>query len=402
MIKQKDNEIKKLKNALKAFISDNESVQPCLEHSNTDSDTTDDSNSEDDEENGIPEPIVVSDTDGDLYFCTACAHEVVDGECTCCGLKHQWKEVSPSRLPPSPRRQTEYAYISQGMGAESASTNTQAVHQDRSLVRRGNTPLPFFPFSECTGPPANYTPLRVEEYIQLRRRGATRLMCETFDLEFSDEKGIFAHADTDLYEEFAGPRMRDGDVWKIHLGRRISLDEDDLDGSEFIEGLIEDALLFPLRRAVSKQKSEIWETEEESPGIWVTKLKAQEKLTVRITDEDEDDEAYEDVMIYYQKYDDELVKPPTEDVPVHLKNYMFDHDDDLEGDKDAMEEDPGYAWHPATLDGVWPSSSDEEDQLDQEEGTSTLDGDQDMDSISSDSADSDFDDEEVSTEDESS
>ncbi len=220
-------------------------------------------------------------------------------------------------------------------------------------------------------------------------------MCKKFYLEFSDEQGIFAWADEDLYEEFAGPQMGVEDVWKIHLGRRITLDMDDLDGSEFIEGLIEDALLFPLRHPLSKQDSEKWQTVEESPGIWVTKLKAQGKLT---GNSDEDDE---DSNIYEQKYDDELVKPPTEDVPVHLKNYMFDHDDDLEGDKDAMEEDPGYAWHPATLDGVWSSSSDQEDELDQEEGTSTLNGDQEMNSTNSDSAESDFD-EEVSTEDESS
>jgi len=288
------------------------------------------------------------------------------------------------------------------MGAESASTNTQAVHQDRSLVRRGTTPLPSFPFSESTGPPANYLPLRVYEYIALRRRGATRLMCETFDLEFSDQKGIIAHADTDLYEEFAGPQMQVGDVWKIHLGRRIILDEDDLDGSEFIEGLIEDALLFPLRHPLSKQKSEKWETVAESPGIWVTKLKVQEKSAavksvVVLPEDDEDATALLD-----QTYDDELVKPPTEDVPVQLKNYLFDHDDDLEGDKDAMEEDPGYAWHAAILDGVWGSSSDEEDELEEEEGTSTLNGDQDMNSISSDSVDSDSGDEDVSTGDESS
>ena len=109
MIRQKDNEIKKLKIALKAFVSDDEGVQSpsgYLEDTSTDSDgmMTDDSSSEDDEENGIdtrPMPIVVSDTDGVVYFCTACTHEVVDGECTgiYCGLKHQWEEVSPRDFP---------------------------------------------------------------------------------------------------------------------------------------------------------------------------------------------------------------------------------------------------------------------------------------------------------------
>ena len=78
-------------------------MQPtCGEDSSTDSDTTDDGNSEVEEENGMPKPVVVNDTDGDLYFCTKCTHEVVDGECTWiyCGLKHQWNEVGFSRTFP--------------------------------------------------------------------------------------------------------------------------------------------------------------------------------------------------------------------------------------------------------------------------------------------------------------
>jgi len=72
-------------------------------------------------------------------------------------------------------------------------------------------------------------------------------MCETFHLEFSYEDGIFTWADEDVYEQFSGSAMLKGDFWKIHLGRRIELDEDDLDGSMFIEGLLDDVLLCPSR-----------------------------------------------------------------------------------------------------------------------------------------------------------
>ncbi|KAJ7706137.1 hypothetical protein B0H17DRAFT_1325858, partial [Mycena rosella] len=80
------------------------------------------------------------------------------------------------------------------------------------------------------------------EYEQLRQRGASRLMCETFHLEFHADVGIIAWADGDIYEEFAGPLMQEGDFWKIMLGRRIVLEDDDPDGSEFIEALLEDAV----------------------------------------------------------------------------------------------------------------------------------------------------------------
>ena len=63
-------------------------------------------------------------------------------------------------------------------------------------------------------------------------------MCETFHLSFSEEDGIIAWADDKIYEQFSGPAMLKGDFWKIHLGRRIDLDEDDLDGLMFIEGLL--------------------------------------------------------------------------------------------------------------------------------------------------------------------
>ncbi|KAJ6503510.1 hypothetical protein C8R47DRAFT_937322, partial [Mycena vitilis] len=131
---------------------------------------------------------------------------------------------------------------------------------------RGDTPLredePYFLPSFYAKKPK---PDGQNEYEELRRRGATRLMCETFHLEFDPDTGIIAWADGDIYDEFAGPLMQKGDFWKIMLGRRIELDEDDPDGSAFMEAVLEDALVFPI---ISGCK---WETVEESPGIWVTR-----------------------------------------------------------------------------------------------------------------------------------
>ncbi|KAH0589665.1 hypothetical protein H2248_005392 [Termitomyces sp. 'cryptogamus'] len=93
-------------------------------------------------------------------------------------------------------------------------------------------------------------------------------MIETFNLEFNQDKGIFAWADSALYKEFAGPKMLKGHFWEIQLGRRFDLDEDDLDGSVFVEGILEDVIMFPGKGGDGAQ----WETAEESPGIWVTQM----------------------------------------------------------------------------------------------------------------------------------
>lgn len=100
----------------------------------------------------------------------------------------------------------------------SVSTNGVAIHPDRSLVPRGNTPLLDLDPADNHILPEGYRG-RETEYFQLLKRGATRLMCETFHLEFTYKDGIFAWADTNIYDEFSGPLMKTGDFWKIHLGR---------------------------------------------------------------------------------------------------------------------------------------------------------------------------------------
>lgn len=71
--------------------------------------------------------------------------------------------------------------------------------------------------------------LRKDE--ELLARGATRLMCETFELQFTPDAGIVAWADQDLFDEFTGDGVKRGDRWKNRLGRRVELDGEDVDGS---------------------------------------------------------------------------------------------------------------------------------------------------------------------------
>ncbi|KAJ7169922.1 hypothetical protein C8R46DRAFT_217992 [Mycena filopes] len=144
--------------------------------------------------------------------------------------------------------------------------SNEGYNPDRVSTPRGGTPLREL---EQYVLPPNSSPYSIDsdEYEQLRRRGATRLMCETFHLQFDSDTGITAWADGDLYDEFSGPLMQQGDFWKIMLGRRIQLDDDDLDGSGFMEALLEDVLLFPLPNFQ-------WETVEDSPGLWVTRKPA--------------------------------------------------------------------------------------------------------------------------------
>lgn len=145
-------------------------------------------------------------------------------------------------------------------------TDNKMVRSDRQLPLRGSTPLldvdpsQLFPANIANGFIG-----REEEYAALLMRGATRSMCELFDLEFALESGIVAWADEYIFEEFSGPAMKQGDRWKIHLGRRVRLSKGDIDGSIFMEELLEEALYFPA--GVNSR----WKTVQERGGVWVTR-----------------------------------------------------------------------------------------------------------------------------------
>ena len=68
--------------------------------------------------------------------------------------------------------------------------------------------------------PAEYT-RREDMYYALLMRGATPEMCTRFKLRFYHELGIIAWADEELFEEFTGDLMEEGDLWQIYLGRCV-------------------------------------------------------------------------------------------------------------------------------------------------------------------------------------
>lgn len=176
-------------------------------------------------------------------------------------------------------------------------------------------------------------------------------MCETYHLEYSAEHGIFAWADGDLYTQFSGSKMREGDFWKIYLGRRVVLDDEDLDGPLFIEGLLEEVLLFP-----SFHDTERWETVEESPGIWVTRPLSRNE-PIAESEEDED----------YDVDDVDMAPKVMNDGPVisgdcyEMTDMEADDEaDELEG-ADAnslsdvmMVDDPGLSFKAGVPDVDWP------------------------------------------------
>lgn len=169
------------------------------------------------------------------------------------------------------------------MHYRSVSTDNKFIRSDRQVHPRGSTPLGFVDPSRVM--PANvphaYTE-RQKEYRALLARGATKFMCETFLLEFTPDTGIIAWADEGLFKEFSRPAMEVGDKWKIHLGRRIELSEEDADGAMFIEELLEEAVYFP------SGSNSRWITHEEEPGLWVTSPNAT-VITEEDFDEDKDE-----------------------------------------------------------------------------------------------------------------
>lgn len=144
------------------------------------------------------------------------------------------------------------------------------------LAPRGDTPLLEGHLEPCA-PLEGYSK---SEYVALIGRGTTRLMIQQFDLEFTEQQGIgpsiqfyvspqsiltiwstVAWADSGIFQDFPTDGMLPEDRWKIHLGRRVTLEPDDPDGSIFIEDLLEEII---------KHNRHGWETVKED-GVWVTR-----------------------------------------------------------------------------------------------------------------------------------
>lgn len=254
--------------ALRALIEDDSSLD---DTSMDGSDTAE----PDEEIEDLPDAIW-DDTDG-VFRCfnLQCGWEVVDGICQSCASHHHLSVVSCLCI--SLAKLTAYNTTQDETKFEDSIDN-EAYMSDRRLVQRGTTPLsevgiesiPEEYGRQWNGVEAKWEDGREVEYLALLQRGATRLMCETFHLEFTIETGIVAWADSRVYETFAGPGMQEGDFWKIYLGRRIWLDPEDLDGFIFLEGILEDALFYPLETPTTPVECR-WYTYEEGPGIWATR-----------------------------------------------------------------------------------------------------------------------------------
>ncbi|KAF5378546.1 hypothetical protein D9615_007074 [Tricholomella constricta] len=261
---------------------------------------------EDDDDETLPEPMY--DDMDEVYRCTECAWEIVEGICEGCQTEYQWDEQGDDGVLPADSLYTDSTY-----------------DPDRQQAPRGSTPLrdigPFRPLPGHTR----------EHYGALIRRGATRLMIETFNLEYTHARGIFAWADSTFYSELAGPKMQKGDFWKIQLGRRFDLDEDDFDGAIFVEGILEEAIMFP---GVGQPLK--WETVEESPGIWVTQtVRGQEcqqpRDAAEMGDEVMDTEEVDEAPDNWELYDMRLEAPFVDDGPV-LTSPGYDTTEDSESD----------------------------------------------------------------------
>ena len=99
-------------------------------------------------------------------------------------------------------------------------TDGGILHADRWLVPRGDTPLLEIEPDAIRARPERYAELE-RDYKELLSRGATRQMCERYDLQFYPASGIIAWADDDLFDDFTGELVQEGDRWQIYIGRYV-------------------------------------------------------------------------------------------------------------------------------------------------------------------------------------
>ncbi|KAI0310083.1 hypothetical protein OF83DRAFT_917332 [Amylostereum chailletii] len=233
-------------------------------------------------------------------------------------------------MPPSDVQDDEDAPVYM-----STSTEDEVLIGDRQLAPRGTTPLldtsarevPLEWTEHLDAETGDWHSDRSEEYLALLGRGATKLMCEMFCLEFEQATGIVAWADEALLAEFAGPAMRAGDRWKIYLCRRIELDEGDLDGRMFIEELLEQTVIFP---CADKNQYGFWTTTKKN-YTWMTKpLSVDDAVECQSGEEEEGDVDGEEGDMADEEEADEDAEEVEEE------------DEDAEGDEDEEEEEDEF------------------------------------------------------------
>ncbi|KAH8106510.1 hypothetical protein DFH11DRAFT_1712013 [Phellopilus nigrolimitatus] len=357
-IAEQGEEIRSLRAALKAYLdsSADESSYPAPKRRRT----CDISKPEDDEpdepdegdEGDEDRPDAIWDPDDSVHRCLECSWEIEDSMCLNCGIEYP--------IPEDDEDETLY---------DSIVTDHEALNPDRRLAPRGCTPTLDIGRIREIDIPAAYRK-RKDEYTALLARGATRMMCETFRLDFSEETGIVAWADHNVFEAFSGPAMKQGDHWKIFLGRCVELEGDDLDGAQFVEDLLEEVLMYPLLALDLDSPEEKWETVEESPGIWSTRpvveRETDAETQISTSDSEDMDDAYmkrEDNALD-EEYEEQLYNGPV----IRLEEYESDTDpagdQGLQGSDEEMEYAPGLNWPKNGVDATWTSdtSSDSEHQ----------------------------------------
>lgn len=98
-------------------------------------------------------------------------------------------------------------------------------------------------------------------FNELIARGATLAFCETWKATFDDYRGIIIRANDRLREAYE-TLIGESGSWTIWIGRRIEFCSDDLDGSLFMEDLLD--LIF------TEDHEGLWITYREEGTSWVT------------------------------------------------------------------------------------------------------------------------------------
>lgn len=140
---------------------------------------------------------------------------------------------------------------------------------------------------------------------------------------------VVAWADNQLFTEYSNDLIYDGEFWKIHLGRRIYLDRSDVDGSVFIEELLDDIMHTP--------RPDRWETVQKG-DTWITRpVAAAIKLDANGDDNDMDSDGRRVRSDSEEEYDSEFVKRAVAASwnPLLLQD---DYENDEIEDEDAAED----------------------------------------------------------------
>lgn len=250
--------------------------------------------SEDAEETVLQDPArPLFDAADAIWRCGECSWEVIDGECQ--GIKCSMVYALPDQVSRRLSQATGFelktdasSHTDRGLGRGLSSyfsrlfaviqltncpppsqnpdvpistlTESPLENPDRTMYPRGTTPLLEVPAWAPRVPHSNsYYADNPTAFGTLVSRGATPAMVELYQLEWTDEEGIVAWADEDLFDEFSSDSMKEGAKWKIYLGRRIVLDPADPDGTKFVEDLVEEICGIGTRTRSSAATRRCWE-----------------------------------------------------------------------------------------------------------------------------------------------